>query len=137
MVLLAAEGCSTPSTAREVGVRPRIASNWRWRFADQGLDGLEDRPRAGKKPIASGTYFVIHQCKETTAPHAKSREAGSKAVEFAQGADDRRDMVYGRDAVSIDPNTKQSRVASGTSIGLVVVSDIDDIGRLLVYRHAA
>jgi len=34
MVLLAAEGCSTRSIAREVGVQPRIASNWRWRFAD-------------------------------------------------------------------------------------------------------
>src|SRR5262245_1307775 len=46
MVLLAAEGCSTPSIAREVGVQPRIASNWRWRFADHHvLDGLEDRLR--------------------------------------------------------------------------------------------
>jgi hypothetical protein len=51
MVLLAAGGCSTPSSAREVGVQPRIASNWRWRFADhQGIDGLEDRLRGGKKP---------------------------------------------------------------------------------------
>src|SRR5262249_50864225 len=46
MVLLPAEGCSTPSIAREVGVQPRIASNWRWRFADHhGLDGLEERLR--------------------------------------------------------------------------------------------
>jgi hypothetical protein len=29
----------------------RIVSNWRRRFADHGLDGLKDRPRAGKKPI--------------------------------------------------------------------------------------
>src|SRR6266699_889921 len=51
IVLLAAAGRSTRSIAQEVGVQPRIVSNWRRRFADHGLDGLKDRPRAGKKPI--------------------------------------------------------------------------------------
>src|SRR6266550_9190011 len=51
IVLLAAEGHSTRSIAEEVGVEPRIVSNWRRRFAERGLDGLRDRPRAGKKPI--------------------------------------------------------------------------------------
>jgi len=49
--LLAAAGRSTRSIAEEVGVQPRIVSNWRRRFADHGLDGLRDRPRAGKKAI--------------------------------------------------------------------------------------
>jgi len=51
IVLLAAEGRSTRSIAVEVGVQPRIVSNWRRRFAEHGLDGLKERPRAGKKPI--------------------------------------------------------------------------------------
>src|ERR1700759_3180013 len=51
IVLLAAEGRSTRSIAEEVGVQPRIVSNWRLRFADHGLGGLSERPRAGKKPI--------------------------------------------------------------------------------------
>ena len=51
IVLLAAAGRSTRSIAAEVSVQPRIVSNWRRRFADHGLDGLRDRPRAGKKPI--------------------------------------------------------------------------------------
>src|SRR6266568_8528668 len=51
IVLLAAAGRSTRSIAEEVGVQPRIVSNWRRRFAEQGLDGLKDHPRAGKKPI--------------------------------------------------------------------------------------
>lgn len=50
IVLLAAEGRSTRSIAEEVGVQPRIVSNWRRRFAEHGLDGLKERPRAGKKP---------------------------------------------------------------------------------------
>src|SRR5271165_5775413 len=51
IVLLAAEGRSTRSIAEEVGVQPRIVSNWRRRFAEHGLGGLQDRPRAGKEPI--------------------------------------------------------------------------------------
>src|SRR5437762_7208105 len=51
IVLLAAAGRSTRSIAEEVGVQPRIISNWRRRFDEHGLDGLKDRPRAGKKPL--------------------------------------------------------------------------------------
>jgi transposase len=51
IVLLAADGRSTRSIAEEVGVQPRIVSNWRRRFAEHGLGGLKDRPRGGKKPI--------------------------------------------------------------------------------------
>jgi len=51
IVLLAAAGRSTRSIANEVGVQPRIVSKWRNRFADHGLAGLKDRPRAAKPPI--------------------------------------------------------------------------------------
>src|ERR1700757_2522380 len=51
IVLLAAEGRSTRSIAKEVGVQPRIVSKWRHRFADHGLAGLENRAHRGKKPI--------------------------------------------------------------------------------------
>ena len=50
-MLLAAERRSTRSIAEEVGVQPRIVSHWRRRFAEHGLGGLKDRPRAGKKPL--------------------------------------------------------------------------------------
>jgi len=51
IVLLAAAGRSTRSIAKEVGVRPRIVSKWRHRFADEGLAGLADRPRAAKERL--------------------------------------------------------------------------------------
>src|SRR5712675_2100680 len=51
IVLLAAQGRSTRSIAEEVRVQPRIVSHWRRRFADHGLGGLKDLPRAGKRPI--------------------------------------------------------------------------------------
>src|SRR6201993_876542 len=48
IVLLAADGRSTRSIAKEVGVQPRIVSLWRHRYADHGLEGLQDKPRPGK-----------------------------------------------------------------------------------------
>src|SRR6266480_7187816 len=45
IVLLAAAGRSTRSIAKEVGVQPRIVSLWRHRYADHGLEGLQDKPR--------------------------------------------------------------------------------------------
>ncbi|MHC2380660.1 FixJ family two-component response regulator [Bradyrhizobium liaoningense] len=43
IVLLAADGRSTRSIAKEVGVQPRIVSLWRHRYADHGLEGLQDK----------------------------------------------------------------------------------------------
>src|SRR6188472_2058016 len=51
IVLLAAAGRSTRSIAKEVGVQPRIVSLWRHRYADHGLEGLQDKPRPGQQPI--------------------------------------------------------------------------------------
>jgi transposase len=50
IVLLAAEGRSTRSIAREVGTMPRTVSQWRGRFAREGLAGLDDKPRPGPAP---------------------------------------------------------------------------------------
>jgi len=55
IVLLAADGRSTRSIAKEVGVQPRIVSLWRHRYADRGLEGLQDKPRPGKQPIYTKT----------------------------------------------------------------------------------
>src|SRR6478609_8878450 len=51
IVLLAADGRSTRSIAKEVGVQPRIVSLWRHRYADHGLEGLQSKPLPGKQPI--------------------------------------------------------------------------------------
>ncbi len=49
IVLMAAEGRSTRSIARALGTMPRTVSTWRARFAAEGLSGLEDRRRPGRK----------------------------------------------------------------------------------------
>jgi transposase len=51
IVLLAADGVASRAIAREVGVTPGIASVWRTRFAASGIDGLDDKPRPGARPV--------------------------------------------------------------------------------------
>ena len=48
IVLLAAEGLDNPRIAEQVRVHKHTARKWRNRFAERGLDGLEDAPRRGR-----------------------------------------------------------------------------------------
>jgi len=47
-ILLLAEGHSSLSTAEKVGLSVRHVSRWSHRFLQQGIAGLEDRPRPGR-----------------------------------------------------------------------------------------
>ena len=48
IVLLAADGLQNVVIAERVGVCVDVASRWRKRFCEEGLDGLVDRPRSGR-----------------------------------------------------------------------------------------
>lgn len=50
IILACAEGLKTVEVARRCGVHPRTVECWRSRFLRHGLEGLNDRPRAGHKP---------------------------------------------------------------------------------------
>jgi transposase-like protein len=47
-ILLAAEGLSNALIADRLGVSRQSVSEWRKRFFDDGLAGLEERPRSGR-----------------------------------------------------------------------------------------
>ena len=82
IVLLAAEGRSTRSIAKEVGVQPRIVSLWRHRFADQGLEGLQDKPRPGKEPLyTKATDKRILALLDKSAPDGFARWTGPLLAE--------------------------------------------------------
>lgn len=53
MVLLAAEGLDNDEIAARLDTRREIVSKWRKRFFEQGLAGLEERPRGGRPPVFS------------------------------------------------------------------------------------
>ena len=49
IILRAAEGAKTEAIAREFGIRTATVSKWRTRFARQGLQGLHDAARSGRR----------------------------------------------------------------------------------------
>ena len=49
IVLMAARGMRTDAIARDLGIRTATVSKWRTRFAKDGLQGLEDSPRSGRR----------------------------------------------------------------------------------------
>ena len=48
IVLLAAEGFTNVDIAEALGVHVGVVSRWRKRFCEEGIAGLNDRPRSGR-----------------------------------------------------------------------------------------
>jgi len=55
MVLLAAQGLRNDQIAQRLNCRREVVSQWRKRFCEQAMAGLEDRPRRGRPPTFSPT----------------------------------------------------------------------------------
>ena len=53
IVLMAAEGFDNDQIAARLDTRREIVSKWRKRFFEQGLPGLDERPRGGRPPVFS------------------------------------------------------------------------------------
>ena len=53
MVLLAAQGLRNDQIAARLNCRREVVSQWRKRFFEQRLAGLEDLPRRGRPPTFS------------------------------------------------------------------------------------
>jgi hypothetical protein len=51
MVLLAAQGLRNDEIAQRLNCRREVVSQWRKRFFEQGMTGLEDIPRRGRPPV--------------------------------------------------------------------------------------
>jgi len=52
MVLLAAQGLRNDEIAARLNCRREVVSQWRKRFFEDRLAGLEDRPRRGRPPAS-------------------------------------------------------------------------------------
>ena len=53
IVLLASEGFANKEIAKRLDTTPQTVCKWRKRFYEEGLGGLEDRPRSGRPPLLS------------------------------------------------------------------------------------
>jgi transposase len=84
IVLMAAEGRSTRSIARDLGTMPRTVSLWRIRFAEAGLAGLADQPRPGGRASAKYDEMTdrrILACLEGPPPEGYARWTGGLVAE--------------------------------------------------------
>jgi Winged helix-turn helix len=61
-MLLLADGYSFAATARQVELRERHVRKWALRFAMQGIDGLLDKKRPGRRPVFSPSSGPV--CRE-------------------------------------------------------------------------
>jgi transposase len=53
IVLLAAAGWPNDEIAQRLNTRREVVSKWRKRFFQEGMVGLEERPRRGRRPLFS------------------------------------------------------------------------------------
>jgi transposase len=53
IILMAAAGMGNDEIAARLDTRREVVSKWRKRFFEQGLAGLEERPRGGRPPVFS------------------------------------------------------------------------------------
>ena len=53
IILMAADDVDNDEIADRLDTRREIVSKWRKRFFEEGLVGLEERPRGGRPPVFS------------------------------------------------------------------------------------
>ncbi len=53
VVLLAAQSIDNKEIGERLELPRQVVSKWRKRFFEEGLAGLEDRPRRGRRPVFS------------------------------------------------------------------------------------
>lgn len=53
IILMAADGIDNDEIADRLDTRREIVSKWRKRFFEEGLVGLEERPRGDRPPVFS------------------------------------------------------------------------------------
>jgi hypothetical protein len=58
-MLLLADGHSFAATARQVELRERHVRKWALRFVAQGIEGLYDKKRPGRRPVFSPGSGVV------------------------------------------------------------------------------
>jgi transposase len=82
IILLAAQGKASRAIAREVGVRPRVVSKWRMRFAAHGIKALKDKARPGATPVyTQATGKRILAMLDQPVPEGRGRWTGDLVAE--------------------------------------------------------
>ena len=79
VVLMAAEGLSSPVIGEEVGLNRNQVDVWRRRYREEGLAGLVDRPRSGR-PLVYGPKERLALVKTITTRPPEAGQLGQRRV---------------------------------------------------------
>ena len=79
VVLMAAEGVSSPLIGAAVGLNRNQVDAWRRRFREEGLDGLGDRPRSGR-PRVYGPEDRLRLVKTITTRPVEDGQCGARRL---------------------------------------------------------
>ncbi|MDR2809338.1 MAG: helix-turn-helix domain-containing protein [Tannerellaceae bacterium] len=84
VVLLKLQGLSSPQIAGKVDLCQQSINKWVYRFMGEGIEGLENRPGQGSKPIISREADEETICKAIEADR-QSVKAAKAAWEASSG----------------------------------------------------
>ena len=89
MILLCAEGMSVKDVAEKLHERPNTVSMWRERYRNDGLSGLNDKPRCGRKRTYGDDFrtMVLDKLKEAP-PNGLAHWDGAVLAEELNTSDD-------------------------------------------------
>ena len=79
VVLMAAEGLSSPVIGKEVGLSRNQVDVWRRRYREEGLEGLADRPRSGR-PLVYGPEARLALVKTITTRPPEAGQLGGRRL---------------------------------------------------------
>ena len=79
VVLMAAEGVSSPLIGAAVGLNRNQVDAWKRRFREEGLDGLGDRPRSGR-PRVYGPEDRLRLVKTITTRPVEDGQCGARRL---------------------------------------------------------
>jgi DDE superfamily endonuclease/Homeodomain-like domain len=106
-ILLLADGQTFTATARQGGLRERHVRKWALRFAMQGIDGLSDNKRPGRRPVFSpavALYVVKIACERP--------DVVGRSLSQWDSAELARQLVHDGVVEAISPQTVQRILAS-------------------------
>ena len=114
IILNRGDGLSQEATAARVGVRRRIVSEWENRFRQEGVAGMKERPRSGRKPsldertkeriIASATQPPAGRTRWSTRAMARAQGVASSTVHRLWSANDIKPHLTRTFKLSNDPD---------------------------------
>jgi transposase len=84
IILARAEGCSQQQTAELVGVNRPVVAKWDRRFREQGLAGLAEARRSGRKPAIAAQIRSAIITEATTPPPGRTQWS-SRSMAKAKG----------------------------------------------------